>query len=287
MRTRTPHPDARAARLGTRQRTLRTPGFASEGGTSEPRSVESPAPRAQRKTIRRLGGRTQAGAPLRKADGASATGTVPKHERPTRAARSPARGLKRPTDRRQSSVDRQRERRGFPDARAPGQELLCLLLPPSLRQSSRESRDKRLGDLAGKLAVNGERESTYRPPPQNGPGASPGIPRARLRRPRCGAPYGRRRRTCSPRTSPTRSSRSSPAIQGLGISKVADLIAIRLALAALDGREGKWLDAVQQIRQLEGPTAPSAPDLPVPELPEDPDRLREVADALREAGVLD
>jgi hypothetical protein len=71
-------------------------------------------------------------------------------------------------------------------------------------------------------------------------------------------------------------------LQGLGIRKVADLIAIRLALAALDGRESKWLDAVQQLRQLEGPAVATEPDRPIPEIPDDSDRMREVAQALRE-----
>lgn len=78
-------------------------------------------------------------------------------------------------------------------------------------------------------------------------------------------------------------------LQGLDSQQVADLIATRLALAALDPSETRWMDAVSQLRQIEGGVPePQQAEEPraAPEIPDSTERMEQVREALIEAGEL-
>lgn len=76
-------------------------------------------------------------------------------------------------------------------------------------------------------------------------------------------------------------------LKGLSPRQAADAIALRLIYWAITSKPDVALAAIQQMRQLELPEREQSEDLQAPELPEDPNRLKEVAEALREAGVIE
>ena len=79
--------------------------------------------------------------------------------------------------------------------------------------------------------------------------------------------------------------RLSKGLQDLNLKQVADIIAARLCLAALDPNESKWMDAVQQIRALDPGTGAEIEEREAPVIPTDDERRKAVAEALREAGI--